>query len=532
MRRWGNGLVIVVCVAVAILPLVPPATDSDGFSLSGAMEHISAIASVPHPLGSAENAWVRSYLIETLIERGLSPETQTVEVTDYFGAPGNAVEAVNVAARIEGTGGGRAVALVAHYDTVPWTPGANDNSASVAILLEVATALRADEPSRNDVIFLFTDGEEPAPRFGSRAFVDAHPWFADVSFVMNLEASGSSGGSTIAEASGPTEWLISHVATSAPYPLAFSFFTEIAGLIGGFGTDFDPFREAGVPGLAFAYLHGSPVYHTDRDSIENVGLRSVQQQGANTLALTRSLVDADLDPPSDASDSVFLSVGRWSVLRYPTAWSAPIALAALIVFGVAVLRGPRPTRLLKGVAIALGAFLAAAVSGALVWMLITMISTAPGIGESYVYLGALLAGAGGVWWLLARRMDADTGFSGVVGVWVLLGLATSLLVPGVSYLFSLPALVGSSALLARRFASAWTVAVVSLVSLAVTVPIIDFLFQMAQPRPGNPDSELTPVAGAATAIAVLVIGLIHSVWRASETPRVDQPRATTALSGQ
>ena len=59
-----------------------------------------------------------------------------------------------------------AVALVAHFDSDPTTPGANDDAAGVAAILETARVLLSGPPLRNDVILLFTDGEEPAPRFG------------------------------------------------------------------------------------------------------------------------------------------------------------------------------------------------------------------------------------------------------------------------------------------------------------------------------------------------------------------------------
>lgn len=530
MWRFGIWVLMAGCVAVSALPLAPPPADSGEFSADRAMTHITQIGRVPHPIGSAEIERVRSYLIGSLADVGLSPQTQTVEVMDYFGTPGNTVEVVNVFARAEGTGNGDAVALVAHYDTVPETPGANDDSASVAILLEVARDLKANEPSQNDVILLFTDGEEPSPRFGSRAFVEENPWFGDVAFVVNLEASGSSGGSILAEGSGPTGWLTSVLAESTDYPLAFSFFTEIASLIGGFGTDFDPFRAADVPGVAFAYLHGSPVYHTERDSIQNVSLSSVQHQGANTLAITRYLADTDLTPPPDAGDAVFFTVARWVVVRYAATWAVPAALAALVVFGAAVVRGFRPARPLGGVGVALGAFVAAAVTGALIWILITTIRTTPVIWESYLYLVVLLGATGGLWWLLARRTEPTGALFGVVGVWLLLALVTSVLAPGVSYLFTWPALIGAVVMLVRPIGAIWPTVVVSLVSLAVTVPTLDFLFQMAQPRPGNPDSELMPVAGLVTAMAVLLIALIHSVAKTAHT-QIPHSRSTTGISG-
>lgn len=89
-----------------------------------------------------------------------------------------------------------------HCDTVPASPGANDDAAAVAAVLETARALLAGHRLRNDVILLFTDGEEPAPRYGSAAFVAEHPWAADIEFVINLEAIGSGGPSSLVAAVG------------------------------------------------------------------------------------------------------------------------------------------------------------------------------------------------------------------------------------------------------------------------------------------------------------------------------------------
>lgn len=69
------------------------------------------------------------------------------------------------------------VVLGAHYDTVPGTPGADDNAASVAVVLEVAARLVA-EPLRRPVVVAIFDAEEP-PYFhshsmGSSRFVEDH----------------------------------------------------------------------------------------------------------------------------------------------------------------------------------------------------------------------------------------------------------------------------------------------------------------------------------------------------------------------
>jgi len=53
------------------------------------------------------------------------------------------------------------ILMVAHYDRVEGSPGANDNSAGVFILIE--TALKLKKKNINNWRFIFTDGEELKP---------------------------------------------------------------------------------------------------------------------------------------------------------------------------------------------------------------------------------------------------------------------------------------------------------------------------------------------------------------------------------
>ena len=57
-----------------------------------------------------------------------------------------------VVARLEGSNpGGKAVLLMAHYDSVPAGPGAGDDLSGVAAILEAARALKAGPPPANPV---------------------------------------------------------------------------------------------------------------------------------------------------------------------------------------------------------------------------------------------------------------------------------------------------------------------------------------------------------------------------------------------
>jgi Peptidase family M28 len=528
---WIRWAVLLVGFGIAVLPLVPPApageeTDLGEFSADRAFDHVEAIAQSPHPIGSEESRRVQAYLIETLSGMGLSPITQSVEVEDYFGAPGGTVDVVNVMVRIEGVDPTGALALVAHYDTVPTTPGANDDSGGVGILIEIARILSTDPPMGNDVILLFTDGEEPAPRFGSTAFVAEHPWFNDVAFVVNLEATGSTGPSLLVEISGSERQMIEVLSESASHPAAYSFVTEIADLAGGFGTDFDLFKENGVQGISFAHAHGSPIYHTENDSISNVSLASLQQQGANTLAVARTVGSSDLEEQTEPEGAVFFTVVGSNVITYSDAFAQAVSLVAVMGLGTALVfnRGGglgEVKRVLTSAAFVLGLFVAAIVLGALLWTGLVGWRSTPGIVEAYAYLTLLLGFVVAVWVLATRlfrnRFDGPDLLGGVVMIWVFMAVITTWFAPGTSYLFVWPALVGLVFWLASPIEGgsiislSVTALIVASIVFIVTLPALDIFFQMAQPRPGNPDSELIPLAGGVTGLWLLIVALIHSV---------------------
>ena len=85
-----------------------------------------------------------------------------------------------------------AVALMAHYDSVPASTGASDDAAGVSSALEIVRAIKARGAPARDVIVLLTDGEEGG-LLGAHAFFGADPMARRVGFVFNMEARGSAG---------------------------------------------------------------------------------------------------------------------------------------------------------------------------------------------------------------------------------------------------------------------------------------------------------------------------------------------------
>lgn len=508
---------VVAAGVVGVAPLVATGVEQErgptDFSVDKALEHVDRIAEQPHPIGSAANQDVRDYVADELRGLGLEPEFQTVRAPAYYRASGT-VAVVNVMARIAGTAPTGAVVVVAHLDTVPETPGANDNASGVAVTLETARSLLLGGPLRNDVIVLFTDGEEPEPRYGSTAFVDDHRWFDDARFIVNLEALGTGGPSLLTETNGPQSWVLDHLVASAPHPVVYSFLTETATLIGGSNTDFARFRDAGVPGVEFAYLRGSSIYHTEHDTADSVSRWSLDSHGVNTLGLVRDLATEDL-VTAVGDDMVFFTVGRFHVVRYPTSWGIPIVVAAGVLLLAAIRRRRVSPVVVRDAATTLISALVAAIASAVLWTPFAGWRDSMGVFESYSALATLVvltALALAIPFKFGRRVGGERTPEGVLLVWWSLALLTAVAAPGMSYLFVLPALVGASALLLGfDAAEGWqslAPAVLTIgTAMVMIIPAIDTLFVFAQPRPGNPDSEILPTVAVPVLLAALVIQL-------------------------
>jgi len=488
--------------------VVPAETGGGGFSAELAMEHVAAIAVEPHPLGSEAIGRVRTYIAEQLDSLGIEAEYQTRNIRNPYGA-GELVSIVNVIGRIPGTASTGAIVMVAHHDTVPETPGGNDNSAAVAALLETARVLTSGSGVNNDVILLFTDAEEPYGRAGAKRFLE-DAVRRDVRFVVNFEALGGSGPSLLAELSGGG-WVLAEFDAAVSHPAAFSFLTGLAEMFGEIGTDFDPFREAGYDGLHFVYMRGSPIYHTAADSADSVSLSSLQHHGNHALGTALHFGEMDLTEDRDDGRMVFSTVGRLLV-RHPAAWTIAVSLAAFALAAWSLLRRRvRPPGAGRAVAAGAGSLIA----GTAAWLAITSIRSSIGVVEAYAYLAVLLAGT----LLMAHRLSGsnqrDGAAAGAVAVWITLALLTSVAAPGLSMMLAWPALAAAGAFLWRPSglrAATVRFGLVAFPTLVLVLPAIEVFWQTAQPRPGNLGSQLLWTASIPMLLGLTVFGVIAGFW--------------------
>ena len=414
------------------------------------MAHLKNFADCPHPMGNEENHRARAYLESQLQALGVEVRVEPGIGQSSRGRTGR-VE--NIVGTFRGTGAKPAIMLVAHYDSVPGSPGAADDGAGVITILETVRALNAGPSRAHDLIVLLTDGEE-AGLLGASAFVAAHPHLAqDVGVAMNLEARGSSGPALMFETSERNGRLIREFARAAPYPVASSLMAFAYKLLPN-DTDMTVFKRAGLNCLNFAFIETLQDYHTPRDCMETLDPRSVQHLGSNVLALVRQFDKSSLDEGREPDLIYFNWLGS-RIMVYPQWFAHLLNLLVFVLLAVATLKG-RAEKLftLRGVVLGSSCFLALwiTVSGAMVgtWNLLrfatgSRLLIGDTFGNQLLLLGFVLLGLA-VGGLVLRICSRSIGrFEVAVGqllaVAILSALATYFS-PGVSYIFVWVCLAG------------------------------------------------------------------------------------------
>lgn len=440
-----------ICLQNRLPTEVPENAAATEFSSARALQKLRLISAHPHPIGSQEHAVVRDHIYRELSNLGLAPETQkTISVNTRWGSPFPTATVQNVLARIPGTNNSRAVLLVAHYDSVAGSFGANDDGAGVVTLLETARALKSSGPLKNDVIFLFSDGEEVG-LLGAKAFT-AHPWARDVGVFMNFESRGNTGPVVMFETSNGNNELIRQFNQASPRSMASSVFYEIYKLLPN-DTDFTVLNNAGAQGLNFAYLDGIQHYHTLLDNVQEINPRTLQDLGASALALTKHFGNTDVGPKT--TNAVYFNVFGATLIRYTGVVSIVFLVLTVLLLAFVGWHGFKTKQLtvfgvVWGFLALPGAIVVSAFATWLAWWLIlTIRSSIRNVPWSEPYdsnifrLAFVLLALGltsAVCLLVARRSDWRSLTLGALLWWLILAVAVTFMIPGASYLFTLPLL--------------------------------------------------------------------------------------------
>jgi hypothetical protein len=155
-------------------------------------------------------------------------------------------------------GGDRLLYLIAHHDAVPGSPGANDNAASVAILLTLLERLATAPPSGVRVRLLFPACEELG-YLGARAYVHETP-LEGVVGALSLELCGIGDTLVVWDAKDETPFLRTVRGAFESLGRRADESYHVVGKIPVFGSDHRAFAAAGVPAYGLTVV---PVAEAD-----------------------------------------------------------------------------------------------------------------------------------------------------------------------------------------------------------------------------------------------------------------------------
>jgi hypothetical protein len=337
-------ILAVVIVGLAIhLDFTPApvnnAPSATSFSVPKAEEHLRQIAGKPHSIGTTEKQRVGNYILAQCQSLGLATQTQhsTSVVSSATGV--TAGDITDIIAICKGSDSGDktkpAVLVMAHYDSEPNAGGAGDDGAGCAAMLETARLIKTGPTLKNDIIFLFTDGEE-AGLLGSTSFVRENPLFNTVGVALNFDGRGNSGKSFMVS-NGSSGWMVDEYRQACAHKSASSLYHELFRILPN-STDLLPFSRKGIPGFDFAYIDGFVNYHALTDQAGNMDPNTFQEQGDNMLSMVRRFGNIDISRRKTLETTFFGVLGNWMIV-YPASWNSVFLFATNLLLLVWLIMG-------------------------------------------------------------------------------------------------------------------------------------------------------------------------------------------------
>ena len=487
--------VLTVFFVTGIFILSVPAVNEDlsDFSATQAMTYLKEIAKEPHSVFHPEaHERVRLYLKSTLEGFGYTPTEYDWtpaehQFKDNITHEGIVTEEQPVAytvrdllVKIPGESD-TGMLLMAHYDSRGHAKrpgednksnGAADDGYGGATLLEIARVYQGKTGLKNSLYLLFTDAEETG-MYGADLFVHSEKsrhHMANVNFVANVEARGVKGPLYMFETSTKNQKVL-ELYSKAQMPFAYSLATAVYTVMPNF-TDFSVTLDAGKPGINFSVLDSLYYYHSEEDNLNNVNANSIQHYGTQLMPILKEYTEnAKYSDPNyfqAEQDSVFFNVLPGVMAVYSETFAYVLAASVTVIFAAALY-----TSLKKGkftwkdfgvqTGIAFALLLACAVFGLLVSLLMAVLGGVPWnvsyVRVSFGWVGFVLCLIGvivGIFaygWKKLRKDEAKCNafFAGSLVICLLLGLVTTFVLSGASFLFVWPAFFGSIAIFVKNF---------------------------------------------------------------------------------
>jgi len=439
-------------------------TEKD-FSSDRALNYLKEVAKEPHPLGSPANKRVRDYIVKHFQQLDIQVEIQSKPVKDLRGekyaSDIGAENVENIIAKIQGTSGDdHAILLTAHYDSVTETPGASDDGYGVVTILETARALKQMPAPKNSIYFVLTDGEELG-LLGASALKDRADVLDNVSVMLNFEARGNTGVPILFETTSNDLQLLQLYKEIVPYPVAYSFAAEMYKRMPN-DTDFTELKVTKKLGYNFGNMNGFEAYHATTDRVENSDEATIRHFGSYVLPLVKKFMMMDAKEfqtiEESKSNAIYFPLMKKILVVYSEKLVVPM-LIILLVLTVAIFIFSFKMKVIqfKGFALSLLAMMGSLVAIFIFYFLLMRLSTIVLIGEINEYNMAmfgtydptiltslvLLAMVFSLFfakWISKKYGSANFVMSTQV-LWIVLAALTSFTFKGISYAFTIPAII-------------------------------------------------------------------------------------------
>ena len=525
MKHWtGFALAVAAALVLAIIGTTPPGplpanAPAKDFSAARAMADVRVIAAHPHATGTKENAEVRLHIVARMRAMGLEtretvlplPPRSTERMKGWSKGVHAPTEMVNIIGVMPGSDRTLpAVALMAHHDTVLGSPGSSDDTAGVATILETLRAVRERGQAKRDLAVILTDAEELGLS-GAEAFFTSDPLRDRIGTIVNMEARGGGGRTTLFETSPGNGVAVALYADAVSRPGASSLATFIYSVLPN-DTDLSVSLRASKPGYNFAFIGRPGLYHSPKATPEALDQGALQDMGGQVLALTDALLRADQLPPS-APDVVFFDVFGLFLVSYPVSIGWLMVGAIVLGLGVAG-RGLRGKQMAEGAARMVLLILGAA----LALFLLNLLSGA-GRGANYydrlaaipMLEGMAAAASVGLFLLLFRIQQIKARQIGAALPLLLIGASAQAFAPTAAYVVLVPLLLVALAINLKGTAGRVVGATVAALVLGYELYLGHFVMQGVGPT--MPFAAVLQLALASLAVLLVWPGLGRPIGR-------------------
>jgi hypothetical protein len=531
MRHWWAFLAATAgAIMLAVIATTPPSPiGADAgptvFSAARAMTDVRVIGRAPHVTGSAEDARVRAHLVARLRSMGLAVATTEAAMSEAAAkrlSGWSKSSGTPPLTNIVGVLPGRdrtlpAVLLMAHHDSVWGSPGAADDGAGVAAILETVRAIKASgQPPARGLMVLLTDGEELGLE-GAKAFFAGDPRRGHVGVIVNLETRGGGGRASMFETGSDNGAMIDLFARAVSRPVGTSLSVFIYKKLPN-STDYTVAKKLGVPGFNFAFIGRAGLYHSPLATPDALDQGALQDMGRQVLDLSRGLLAASA-PPGKSADRVFFDAFGLFFVSYAPAVGWLILVLGTSGYAVAAWRRSTLGELVKGAGILVGLTVAAG----LALYAVNLVSGAGGKVNYYDRLAAIprlemqaLLVCIAVLVALRRWLPSNIGTTAGAAIPLLaLGVFAQATAPTAAYPFAVPLMLSGLALALDRVAGRGVglAATIAAAVLGVGYMLGFGFFLLQAVGPGMPMVAAVPLAIS----TVLLLPLM---------PAIDAGRAT------